>query len=392
MTFDLLTIMTMTAVVVVVAGAVFLVETAKHRESAAGRIWAVAFLSGILTTVCYLAWAVDPDSWVAVALGNAGFVSSAGCMWLGCRRFNRKGLRIAAPLVGAAVVASFVATLVEGPAGGDWAGSIVTFPGIGAFGVLGAIETRLGRMSRQIQAIGLTVVLALQGLYFLVRTVVFAVSGPGSELFQLWFGTVTTSFITVILTVVAVVAMSVMRAGESGFAAARGTVSLSVSEGGFLLPGTFELAFGTAARRAERAGVPVGVIAMRIDDLPQIVAAYGTTAAERIVSAWRASVSHSTPPASILGEAGPSGILIGFHPSSAVEAQRIAAALHRRVVADLMAAETVVTPVVAAGLAVSDGFGYDAAALVAAADEAASRSVTSSDASVVVADGLPGSG
>lgn len=388
MSFDLLSIMTMTAVVVVVAGAVFLVETAKHRESAAGRIWAVAFLSGILTTVCYLAWAVDPAAWVAVALGNAGFVSSAGCMWLGCRRFNGKGLRIAAPLVGAAVLASFVSTLVEGPAGGDWAGSLATFAGIGLLGALGAVETRLGRMSREIQAIGLTVVLALQGGYFLVRTVVFAVSGPESELFQLWFGTVTTSFITVILTVVAVVAMSVMRAGESGLAARRGTTPLSVGEGGFLLPGTFELAFGTAVGRAERAGVPVGVIALRIDDLPQVVAAYGTPAAEQIAAVWRASVSGAAPPASMLGDSGPDGILVGFHPASAADAQRVAGALHRRIVADLMAADIVVTPGVAAGLALSEGFGYDAPALVRAAEEAASRSVSSSDASVVVADGL----
>jgi len=45
------------ATVVVTCGVLFLLETLLRRDTGAGRIWSLAFLSGILTVICYLIWA-----------------------------------------------------------------------------------------------------------------------------------------------------------------------------------------------------------------------------------------------------------------------------------------------------------------------------------------------
>lgn len=385
MTFDLLSISAMTAVVVIVAGCLFLIETVKRKESAAGLWWAAAFIAGMLTTLCYLAWSVDPDAWTTVALGNASFVASTGCMWLGSRRFNRASLKIPSVAVAAAVTITFFAALLQGPDGGDWAGAPATFTGIGVLALLGGFEASRGRMGRQISSVGLAVVLVLEGAYFLVRTVVFLGYGGESEIFQAWFGTIPTSFVTVILTLVAVVAMSVLRASETGLAAVRTTTSLSATEDGFLLGEAFEWVFRETVIRAERTQAPIGVIAMRLDDMPEVVTAFGTSAAQQIVSIWRGGIGRYAPAACVVGESSPTRTLIGFHPSSAVEAERMASALHRQILAELSTAETVITPSIAIGLAVSDICGYDADALIRAAEEAADRSASSLDASVIVA-------
>ena len=80
---DLFSVLVATAVVVNVSGVLFIVETMLRRDEGAGRIWALAFLGGMLTTLAYIIWVQSPEAaWWAVAVGNAAFVTGTGCMWL----------------------------------------------------------------------------------------------------------------------------------------------------------------------------------------------------------------------------------------------------------------------------------------------------------------------
>src|SRR3546814_7604335 len=90
---DLFTLTLATALVIVVSGVFYLVETLLRKEGAAGRLWAIAFLSGILSVLCYLVWSVDASAFLAIAVGNGGFVATAGFLWLGCRAYNGRTLR-----------------------------------------------------------------------------------------------------------------------------------------------------------------------------------------------------------------------------------------------------------------------------------------------------------
>ena len=71
MNLDLYSVLVMTALVVNVSGILFIVETLLRRDEGAGRIWALAFLAAMLTTLAYVIWAQSPEAWWAVAVGNA---------------------------------------------------------------------------------------------------------------------------------------------------------------------------------------------------------------------------------------------------------------------------------------------------------------------------------
>ena len=113
MTLDLFTVTVMTALVASVAGVIFIVDTVIRRDSGPGRLWAVAFLSGLATTVAYMAWSAGVGGPVSVAVGNTLFVLVPGFMWLGTRRFNDRSARLAPGLLAVLAAATFVAALVE---------------------------------------------------------------------------------------------------------------------------------------------------------------------------------------------------------------------------------------------------------------------------------------
>ena len=83
MVFDMFSISICTAVVVIVAGVQFVLDTVLRRDTGAGRIWSLAFIAAILTTLSYLAWAASGEAGVVIAIGNASFVVGTGSLWLG---------------------------------------------------------------------------------------------------------------------------------------------------------------------------------------------------------------------------------------------------------------------------------------------------------------------
>lgn len=385
MSFDLVTITIVTSVVIVVSGALFIIETVLRKDSGPGRIWSLAFLAAILTTLSYLAWALDLDPWIATATGNAAFVGGTAFMWLGCRSFNERPLRVPAYVTGGAVASAFVAVIVAGPEGGDWAGAVVMFGALAVFALLGAIESRRGAMGRSPTSVGLTIVLGFQGLFYAARTVAFLVHGPESELFRTWFGSIVVSFLTIILTIVVVVTVSVLRAGAMGARILSDSSTLRVSPDGILVPNSFERALRDMLERARHSNERLAVVSLRIDDLPHIATAFGPLEAEDITREWRAGVRRYAPTTALIGESDAAGLLVVFQPSSIGDARRVASRIHRRVLDDFATMGTAVVPVVGVGIALTDSVGYEAASMLSAATEAATRSASSPDASVIIA-------
>jgi hypothetical protein len=383
---DLFTIMVATALVIITAGVFYLVETLLRKDGAAGRLWAVAFLSGILSVVSYVVWAVERDAFLAVASGNAAFVASAGFLWLGCRAFNGRRLRAAGIAVAGAVAIVFLAAAAAGPDGGDWAGAIPLFAGNATFAALGGIETRRGALARHWSAVGLTVVLFIETGWFVARTGAFVLAGPDSELFRRWFGTEVSSLLTITLTIAGVITTSVLRAGESNLRGQRDTIALYVAMDDVLLPASFRTLMSTILDKARANGETMCVIAVRVDDLPRIGTAFGPGEAEAVAAAWRVGVRRYAPTAAIVGEGDQTTLLAAFLTTSFADVRRTASIIHRRVVDDMSALGLSVIPVVSVGVALTDRVGYDLDALVQGAKDAAGRSASSPDASVILAD------
>jgi hypothetical protein len=382
---DMFTLHVVASLVVVVAGILYVVETILRKDGAAGRLWSVAFLAGMMTVVCYLVWAAVPTAFVAVALGNGGFVASAAFVWLGARAFNGHSLRLPGILTLAGIALAVGAVFVAGPQGGDWAGAVPLFATMCLFGVLGAVESRRGAIGRRWSAIGLTVVLIIEAAFFAGRLTVFLALGPDSDLFRTWFSSVSASLLTVVLTTVTVVVTSVLRASESNLRGQRDTYTLHVGLDGVLMPASLRSAVSTLLERAERAGETVCLVALRLDDLPRIATAFGPGEAEAIAAAWRTGVRRYAPTASLVGEDGETSLLVAFLTASFVDVRRTASIIHRRIIDDFAGLGLSIAPVVGVGIALTDRFGYGFVDLAAAAAEAAERSVSSRDASVIVA-------
>jgi GGDEF domain-containing protein len=384
---DLFTITLVTALVIVVCAVLYLTETLMRKDVASGRLWAVAFLAGVFTVACYLVWSVDQRAFLAVALGNGGFVSTAGFIWLGARAFNGRRVRVAGGILAAIAAIVIAAALIAGPDGGDWAGAVPMFAGNAVLAVLGAVETRRGQLAAQRNAVGLTAVLILEAAYFVARAVVFLTQGPDSSLFQQWFDSRVTSILTITLTIVAVVTTSVLRAGESQLRGQRETYAIHVALDGILTPASFRSTTTTLLERAQRNGETMCVVAMRLDDLGRVAVAFGPGEAEALAGAWRAGVRRHAPSAALVGEGAGGALFSAFLTTSFSDVRRTASILHRRLLEDFGELGLSVMPVVGVGIALTDRSGYDYRTLVAAADDAARRSASSPDASVILADG-----
>jgi hypothetical protein len=385
MTLDLTSVLVMTALVVNTSGVLFIVETLLRRDEGAGRIWALGFLAGMLTTLAYTMWSQNEGAWWAVAVGNGAFVAATGCMWLGCRRFNRRRMDWSVGLVALGVLAAGVSVIVEGEAGGDWAGAVWMFLALIVFAGAGAVECLRGALRESRTAWVLAGVLGLQSLYYVSRTTAFLTSGPDAPLFESAFGTIPTSFVTVVLTIVAVVVTSVLRASRAPMRGYRRRAAVTTRDG-VLEHDVFDGALADLCERASARRELVGVIAVRIEDLDQISTAFGSEVARAVTETWRTGVRHHAPSNALVAEDGPTGLSVGVLVDSAVEARRQAGAIYRGLFDDLGKVGGGVIPVVGVGIALSDAAGYDAQALQRVARDTATRAADSVETSVLVGE------
>lgn len=379
MVLDQVTLSFATALVVVVSGVFFIAETLLRRDDGAGRVWSLGFLGAMLTTLLYMVWAYDPQAMWSVVIGNATFVSGTGCMWLGCRYFNARRMSATSLVVAGAAVGASAAVVLAGPDAGSWAGALWMFLALMVFAGLGAAEALRGEMGRYRTARALAVVLGLQSLFYVGRVVVVLIAGFDSDVFNTYFGVAAASILTVILTIVAVVVTSVLRADR---AAERGpllTASVSLLGTGGILPrASFLRVLDQALGRASARGEQIAVVAVRIDDLPQIATAFGDEIAHSVAQACRDGIARLMPALSLIGEDGATGMLTAFHASSEPDARRLAGQLYRGLVDVLGRVSGGIVPVVGVGMSLSEPGGGTAEDIVASAQDAglrASRSV-----------------
>ncbi|WP_457101731.1 hypothetical protein [Microbacterium sp. P5_E9] len=386
MTLDLASVLVMTALVVNVCGILFIIETMLRRDEGAGRIWALAFLAGILTTVAYIVWVQSSAAWWAIAVGNAAFVIATGCMWLGCRRFNGRPVLGWSALVAAAALAAAISVVVAGPDGGDWAGALWMFIPLLGFAGVAAVECLRGALGESRTAWVLAAVLGVQALYYVSRTTAFITSGPESTLFQTVFGTVNTSILTTTLTIVAVVVTSVLRASRAPMRGYLRPTGEGTAEDGILSEEVFAAALAHLCERARRRSELVAVIAVRIDDLEQISTAFGSEVARAVTETWRTGVRTYAPSNALVAEDGPTGLLVGTVVEAPQGARRVAGEIYRGLFEDLGNVGGGVIPVVGVGVGLSDTSGYDATAIARVAREAAIRAAATVETSVLVGD------
>lgn len=258
------------------------------------------------------------------------------------------------------------------------------FVGTAAFAALGAMESRVRSMGGAPSSLGLTVVLVVASVFYFARSVVAIADGTDGALFSTWLGPVATGLLTIVMTVVAVVTISTLRAGALAREEQVGT--LSVATDGVLSEGSFRHALSEELAKARGRSELVAVVALSIEDMAQIRSAFGKAEQEELAADWRAGVRRYSPTFSFAGECGPMTVMVCFPASSVADARRVASLVHRQVLDDFAEMRRAVIPMMGVGVALTSVLGYDVDALVRGAQDAAKASASSSDTSVVLAD------
>jgi len=365
--------------VIFVSALMFVLDTLMLKDGRPGRYWSAAYVSGCLSALCYLLELLVPGAYVALAIGNGAFVAATGFIWVGCVSFNGRSLRTPLIVGGAVVLAVMVAAFAAGPDGGTWAGAVPFFLANALFAALGAVETRRGVVRGRWSAAGLTVVLAIEVLWFTTRTVVFVMRGPDSELFRSAFGTPIAAVLTIVLVVAAVVVTSSLRSSDSALRNTAGTRNLTVDRDGILLRDSFRGALGILLTRARAAQEDPCVVCLRIDDLRRVVTAFGPEEGDAILREFRSAVRRHSPTMALVGETDTTGVTVAFITTTVTDVRRTVRALRDRVADDVGVLGTSVVPVIGAGVALAGEVGYDADRLIEVADSAAAQAVLSGE-------------
>ncbi|RWZ68438.1 GGDEF domain-containing protein [Labedella populi] len=300
MMLDTGTLMVMSALVTILAGASFILNTSIQRIDLVSRLWTVAFTNGMLASLAYGFDAISPGLWVTVAVGNAAVTAAVGFVWAGCRAYN--GRRPWLVVVVVVTVAVAAAVVVRGPEGGEWAGGWAMLAGVGLFALLAGVEGLTGQMRSRVNARLLAVVMLVIAGFYLARCAVFLLYGPYSDLFRAYFGTNLATFVTILFMISSSVAMTSLQVERSLSGAnplvrgGRRTFTLGV-----LASDTFEEGARDRIDRARRRSSSVALLLIRIDGLKEINTAFGRGTGDVALQTVATVLREVTPTSSILG-------------------------------------------------------------------------------------------
>ncbi|WP_413319968.1 hypothetical protein AA0Z99_04830 [Agrococcus sp. 1P02AA] len=384
MSLDPGTVTLLTAIVVHVAGGVFVLETMLRKDDSAGRVWALAFIAAMIATEAYVLDAVTDAGWWPAAIGNGAWVTALGLFWIGVRVFNGRRGRGAGTVVTAAALLTCTAVLVEGVTSPDWNPTWLMFASNALLAALGALESLRGSMRRSRSAIGFACTLAAASAFQLIRLVATVVIGDEVDA-QPWTSSTVAGLGTIGLVIVAAMSASVLRAEQVRLRGAEDSSLMAIAPDGVLLLPSFLRVLGGRLMRANRRAELFAVLVIRIDSLARIATAFGADEAEHVRQSARAAARRLSPTTAALGSDDRGALMLAFQPSSPADARQLAARMHRAMLDQLATAGVPVVPPIGMGVSLTSITGYDRDVLLDAARAAAKRAIASDDVTVVVA-------
>jgi len=364
MNLDTLTLFYSSGVVVAAAGASFVISSIFRRDDAVARLWGLGFISGMLATIAYAVWGFGPNLWWVTAVGNAALVFALGAMWAGCRAFNGKRPFLWA--VGIITLLVFIAVIIHGPNGGEWAGAPASYIAIVAFSTATIVATLRGNLRPRINARILSVVFSAVAAYYFARTIIYFVYGETSDEFLTIFGTVNTTLLNIGFLTIASISFSVLqserrpderRERSSDRASIPGVASLRL----------FEQQAQDWLRRAHHNDDSLTLAIIEVQNLDEMNIALGSDYGDRAIQTVGWFTLDNVPTTSIVGRLGPRqfGVLTqspAVGQSRAI-AERVMTAIAEHPIDEIEGVRAMAT----FGVTSTDEIGYDYAALSRAA-------------------------
>jgi diguanylate cyclase (GGDEF)-like protein len=359
-TIDTQTMLLIQGAVVAVCSIAFMLHVL-GRNNRTARTWTIAYISGILSGLAHAIWGFTADSWWAVGIANAAFVLTMAALWVGCRQFNNRPSLLWVALTATGVTA--VAALLEGPAGGDWAGAEVTFVMLAAFAALSGIETLRGLLRRNYSGRVLPVVFFGTALFYGVRTVIFIVDGPDGDIFQNYVGTPVAAFVTIVLVILATISMTVLTAGATSVASATRAHETQSDLPGVLGMADFEQHARNWLVRARRERDDLALVTMDVANLEHMNTAFGRDYGDDAIRAVARISLEYLPSAALVGYGHGKRFTILTTAPGVGDASIVAERVHTALVETPIDPVEGIRAVATCGLSTTRESGYDYAAL-----------------------------
>lgn len=320
-TIDLSTLAIVNALIVLVCGVAFLLETIIRRSDEVGRLWSMFFVGMIFALIAYIVGATQPDNWWAFAAGNGAFVASLGLVWAGARRANSRGALLPLPL--AAGLITVASGLVQGPGQGYWTGALELFIGATLFCGLSAVEFSRGALRRLPSARVLAVGLGIMTLYYATRSIGFVVLGPDDPTWDAIYGAATSTLIETALTALGAMTLSSMQADRFRKAAVLDAdYGTRVTIDGILGADEFRLQAESWLLRSIRSRTTLVLLLVELADLAEVNTAFGRAAGDAAIRlTGRLALTHA-PTAALVGHLSPRrfALLMELPTNDSVEA------------------------------------------------------------------------
>jgi len=295
---DTLTLLYASGLVVASAGASFVISSIFRRDDEVARLWGLGFISGMLATIAYAVWGYSPDLWWVTGVGNAALAFAIGAMWSGCRAFN--GHKPMLAVVAAVTALVFLAVVLHGVDGGEWAGAPVMYLAISGFSTATVVATLRGNLRSRVNARILTVVFVAVSLYYLARAVVYFVYGETSVQFLSYFGTVNTTLLNIGFLTIAAISFSVLQSDHSPDRR-RDKSSDDSSIAGIASRRLFDQQAEDWLRRAHRNDESLTLAIIEVQNLDQMNNALGSEYGDRAIQTVGWFTRDNVPTTSIVG-------------------------------------------------------------------------------------------
>jgi diguanylate cyclase (GGDEF)-like protein len=361
---DTVTLLVVSGLVITLCGASFVLNTVFSRGDAAGRAWSTAFIAGMLSTLSFAVYGLNPDVWGALIVGNTSLAMALGSMWAGCRLYN--GRTSLFWVVAAASVVVALGVIVRGPQAGGWAGAFELYAAVAAFAAAGAFEAMRQRLKRNINGRIIVVIETIVAVYYAGRAVAVLLDGPDGEIFRLFFGTAQTAVLNMVLVVLVAGAMSVLRAERHNTATVgdRGTGISSAA--GVLSAAAFQQVAGDHLERAAHSRSELVLVAVDVDRLPELNTAFGRAAGDSAIESFAQTLRRTAPVMATIGHVGGSRFMVLAPVASAAESADVAERIQTGLVDEPLARSQTIRLTASFGLAGTAGHGYDLSTLTAA--------------------------
>ncbi|WP_316295872.1 PP2C family protein-serine/threonine phosphatase [Clavibacter michiganensis] len=193
--------------------------------------WCTALVLFMGGSLAYLQDGTASQVW-GNPLGNGLIVAGAACVWMGSRSLRDRATPWWLVVSPAAVIVAVSAA--DSPATDDWSGGAL-FLSLMA-GLIGLSTREIVMLDAGLSRTRWPLILASGTLaaYYAIRLVVFLAAGPRSGIFTSWFGTPSTTLITLVLLVVVSFSMASLSGEQAAkmFAARAATSRQELVDGG----------------------------------------------------------------------------------------------------------------------------------------------------------------